>query len=339
MTPRDRVIRTLNHQPVDRAPRDLWLVPGAETRGPDALAELNLRFPSDLAEIELRSAALRRHKASPGRPGPHYTDAWGCTWQVGSHGELGPLYCSPLAEADKIAAYQPPAEALDAAKFAAASRSCAGSTRFTLAHSDVQPLGRLQALRGPDNALADLASGKKESRALLARLHEHFRRELELWAGTEVDAVAIHDPVGTAALRIASRPWRQVLKPLYHDYCQILHDHDKFAFFSSEGKVADFFPDLIEVGFDAIYTPVPTVDLERLAKECRGRVAFWIDLGVQRLSPPATHEDVREEVRRVRRLLDFGSGVLARSPWAPGTPLRNVAAFFEEWMTPLPAGG
>ena len=79
-------------------------------------------------------------------------------------------------------------------------------------------------------------------------------------------------------------------------------------------------------------------DLEWLANECRGRVAFWIDFGVERLASPTTHEDVREEVRRLRKLLDFGSGVIARAPWGPGTPLRNVAAFFEEWMTPLPAG-
>ncbi len=141
----------------------------------------------------------------------------------------------------------------------------------------------MQALRGPDNALADLSGGKKEGRTLLARLDGHFRRELELWAATEVDAVAIRDAVGTAAVRSSSRLWRQVLKPLYRDYCQILHDHDKFAFFSSEGKVAEFFNDLIEAGFDAIYTAVPTVDLEQLAKECRRRVTFWLDPGVERL--------------------------------------------------------
>ena len=135
--------------------RDLWLLPGAETRAPEALAELNLRFPSDLAEVELKSAAGRRPKLSPGRPGQSYTDAWGCTWQVGPHGELGALQHAPLAEAEGIADYQPPAEGLEAGKFAAACRSCAGSTRFTLAHSDVQPLARMQALRGPDNALAD----------------------------------------------------------------------------------------------------------------------------------------------------------------------------------------
>ena len=172
------------------------------------------------------------------------------------------------------------------------------------------------ALRGPDNALADLTSGKKETRQLLAKVHGHFRRELELWAGTEVDGVAIRDELGTTpALRVGSRLWRQVLKPLYRDYCQLLHDKDKFAFFHGEGKVADFFNDLIEVGFDAIYVPVAMVDLEWLAKECRGRVAFWIDFGVERLASPTTHEDVREDVRRLRRLLDFGSGIIARCPW------------------------
>ena len=98
---------------------------------------------------------------------------------------------------------------------------------------------------------------------------------------------------------------------------RFLHDHDKFAFFSSEGKVAEFFNDLIEAGFDAIYTAVPTVDLEQLAKECRRRVTFWLDPGVERLSPPCTHDDVREDVRRVRRLMDFGSGVIARCAVGP----------------------
>ncbi len=339
MTSRDRVIRTLNHQPVDRAPRDLSLMHGAETHCAEALAELRLRFPSDIAWIEAKSAAGKRHKASPGRPGHHHTDAWGCTWQLGPHGEPGPLEQAPLAEADKIAAYMPPAELLEPARFSAASRSCAGATRFTLAQSDVQPLGRMRSLRGPEAAMADLTSGKKETRRLLVRVHEHFQRELELWAGTDVDAVVMRDELGTtAALRPASKLWRQVLKPLWSDYCRILHDQDKFAFFYGEGNVTDFYSDLIEAGFDAIYVPATTVDLGPLAKDCRGRVAFWIDFGLERLSPPWTHEDIREEVRRVRKLLDFGSGIIVRCPWAQGTPLRNVAAYFEEWMIGLPAG-
>ena len=39
-TSRERVIRTLNHEPVDRTPRDLWASPSTETSRGDELDEM-----------------------------------------------------------------------------------------------------------------------------------------------------------------------------------------------------------------------------------------------------------------------------------------------------------
>ncbi len=327
----------MNHQPVDRAPRDLWLAHPIESGSTDALAELNVRFPSDIAQIDLRAPlAGKRHKAG-GRSEPHTLDAWGCVAAVEGRGPAAAA--APLADNARVAAYCPPAELLAPARFAAVNRGCAGTTRFTLAWSDVQPFGRMQALRGGENALADLSSGNKESRQLLAKLHDHFRREMELWGETEIDAVAIHDDFAAVpSLRVSSRLWRQVLKPLYRNYCEILRGKDKFVFFCSDGSVSDFFGELADIGFDAIYVQAATADLSQLAADYRGRAAFWIDLGGPGIAPPRTYDQVRQEVRRVRKLLDFGSGIIARCRWEPGTPMRNVAAFFEEWMLALPAG-
>ena len=197
----------------------------------------------------------------------------------------------------------------------------------------------MHALRGPQAALAELTEGRKDATRLLARLHEHFRREIELWAASDVDGVAISDELGCGASpRHASKLWRHTLKPLYGEYCQILHAADKFAFFHSEGKITDFFGDLVDLGFDAIYAQTSLADVDVLAKAHRGRVAFWLDLGLRQIAAPATQAEIRAEVRRVRNLLDYGSGVIARCPWGPETPLNNVAAFFEEWMVPLAAG-
>ncbi len=85
MTPRDRVIRTLNHQPIDRAPRDLWLLPGVESDQSDDVAEMNVRFPADILHLDLRWPSGKRTKGTAGKSA-HYTDAWGCTWQLGSRG-------------------------------------------------------------------------------------------------------------------------------------------------------------------------------------------------------------------------------------------------------------
>ena len=43
MTSRDLVIKTLNHQPVDRVPRDLWHSPELEISRAEEIAEINVR--------------------------------------------------------------------------------------------------------------------------------------------------------------------------------------------------------------------------------------------------------------------------------------------------------
>ena len=81
MTSRDRVIRTLNHEPVDRAPRDLWTVPGIEMSRGDELADIKLRFPGDVERPDFKYPRGDRSSGRPFRVG-EYTDAWGCTWRV-----------------------------------------------------------------------------------------------------------------------------------------------------------------------------------------------------------------------------------------------------------------
>jgi len=39
MTSRELVIRTLNHEPTGRAPRDLWIADGMETTHADVVTE------------------------------------------------------------------------------------------------------------------------------------------------------------------------------------------------------------------------------------------------------------------------------------------------------------
>ena len=161
------------------------------------MAEIEVRFPSDILQLDTKSLAGKRTKAVP-HPAEQFTDAWGCTWQLGPRGTAGPLVEAPLADAAKIPDYGPPAELLEAARFSRANKSCEGALRFALAWSEVRPLDRLQWLRGPEPALAGLAAGDEASRGLLARLHDLFRREVELWARTGVDGVAFRDDLGSS---------------------------------------------------------------------------------------------------------------------------------------------
>ena len=335
-TSRDRVIQTLNHEPVDRAPRDLWLAPGVEALHADEVAEMLFRYPSDIVKPDFRYPRGERSQGTPHEVG-QYTDAWGCVWQVPHRGTMGQLQHSPLADLGQLAHYRPPLELLDQAAFAQVNRSCTNTSQFVLAWSETRPFERLQFLHGPEATFIDLAHGAGELLDLLRMLHDFSVREMETWAATDVDGVVFMDDWGAqTSLLISPEAWREVFKPLYRDYCDILHRHDKFAFFHSDGHIADIFHDLVEVGIDAINSQLFCMDIESLAEHFRSRVTFWGEIDRQWTLPLGTPNDVRAAVERVRRALDFGrGGLIAQCEWSLGVPFDNVAAVFEHWMQPM----
>jgi uroporphyrinogen decarboxylase len=339
MTSRELVIKTLNHEPVPRVPRDLWVLTGEDSSRADELAEMNVRYPSDILTLESASLHGKRAQGKPAKAG-ECTDAWGCVWQLGER-EAPELKFSPLADAGKIASYRPPADLLDHSRFAKVNKICPTTNRFVLAWSEVRPFDRLRFLCGREAPLVELARGTSETRNLLTMLHEAACQELELWAATEVDGVAFRDDWGTPeGLLISPEMWRSLFRPMYRDYCKILHAKDKFVFFYSEGDVSDIFGDLVKLDIDAIHSQLRLMNVERLAKRYRGRVTFWGEIDHQQLQNPGTAEEFRETVLAVRRALDFGrGGVIAQCLWNHGIRLQTVAAFFEQWLVPLPMHG
>jgi len=331
------VIAALNHEPGDRVPRDLWIMPGVATSRADEVAELRLRYPGDIAEPDFAYPPGKRAKGKPYKVG-HHTDAWGCTWHVKQPGTRGEVPMPPLSDPGKIDNFTPPMEILSPSRLAQVSRSCASTNRFVLAWTDVRPLERLQALRGREAALADLAHGAKHSGKLLTMLHDFYCREMEMWAETDVDGVAFQDDWGSPeGLLLDRKTWRDLFRPLYRDYCEILHANDKFAFFHSSGNIETIFGDLIKAGVDAINCQLAVVNLERLANRYRGKVTFWGEIDRQRIMQQGTREEVRKAVLAMRKVLDFGSGgVIAQCRLGPGVPMRNVVAVFEQWLMPLP---
>jgi uroporphyrinogen decarboxylase len=335
MTSRELVIKTLNHEPVPRVARDLWLPAGEEAVGSDFVAELSVRYPSDIVQAEV--AAAGKKSAGKASKSGDFTDPWGCVWHSGEPGKPPELKVSPLAETEKIAGYQPPGELLEKARFAKVNKGCAATSRFVLGWSEARPFDRLRFLRG-EAALVDLARGTKDIRGLLAMLHDFACKELEVWADTDVDGVALRDDLGTAeGLLVGAEMWRELFRPLYREYCKILHAKDKFVFFHGDGNLFDILGDLIKTGIDAVHVQLGLTDVERLAKRFRGRVTFWGGMDCRRLQEPGSTEQLREAALAIRKALDFGSGgVIAQCQWEPGASLTTVATFFEQWLVPLP---
>ena len=101
------------------------------------------------------------------------------------------------------------------------------------------------------------------------------------------------------ALLVSPDMWREIFKPMYKDYCDILRKKKKYAFFHSDGHIRAIYPDLIEIGVDAVNSQLFCMDIEELDREFGGRITFWGEIDRQHVLPFGSEEEVRAAVRRV----------------------------------------
>ena len=299
----------------------------------DELDALLQRFPSDLVGPEFKYGPGERQQGIPYVVGS-YADEWGCVWHVGEPGVVGEVKEPPLADWSALAHFKPPYEILEEADFGQVNRSCAETDRFVLAWTTVRPFERMQFLRGSEALYMDLGYETAEMLQLRDMVHEFFLRELDMWVKTDVDGIEFMDDWGAQrTLLISPKQWRALFKPLYKDYCDLIHSAGKFAFFHSDGHITDIYPDLIEIGVDAVNSQLFCMDIEELGRRFRGQITFWGEICRQDILPFGTPDDVRAAVRRVRVALDDGrGGVFAQCEWGIGVSAENVATVFETWL-------
>ena len=333
MNSRERVIRALEFDSPDRAPRELWSLPGVSMLRKADLDAVCERFPSDFAGADGGYGASPRRRGTEAEVGT-YVDDWGCEWTVAEIGVVGEVKNPPLADWSRLDGWSPPWELLDNADMSRVNASCAQTDRFVKAGTNVRPFERLQFLRGTENLFMDLMTQPDALKHVLKLIHQFNMRDIEMWAKTDVDAVSFMDDWGAQnSLLISPELWRAIFKPMYKDYCDILAEHGKYVFFHSDGHIMDIYPDLIEIGVDAVNSQLFCMDIEEIGRRFKGQITFWGEISRQDILPFGSVEDVRAAVRRVRRALDDGSGgVIAQCEWGVRDPRENIEAVFETWL-------
>lgn len=332
MDSRERVTRALRFQNPDRVPRNLWTLPGVAMFRQTELAAFQERFPDDFAGAPIRYGASARAEGIPNVVGT-YTDEWGCIWQVGEPGVIGEVKTPPLEDWSALAAFDAPWELLDNADLSAVNPFCAETDKFVstmIGH----PFERMQYLRGSQALYMDLAYGVDEVLKLRDLVHSFNMRRLELICATDVDAVSVNDDWGAQfRLLIAPDLWRELFKPLYADYARAAHEAGKFFFMHSDGHISAIYPDLIEIGVDALNSQLFCMDIEELGRLYKGQITFWGEIDRQNILPFGTPADARAAVHRVRTALDDrAGGVIAQCEWGNDVSAESITAVFEAWL-------
>ncbi len=339
ITGRERVMTALDFRSPDRAPRDLWTLPYVDLFCREGLESLVREFPMDIGTAHLNPGWLQDVSRMSGSVG-RYTDDWGSVWTVGEPGVIGEVKKPALCEWSLLEHFQPPWALLHTRDFGYVNRCCEQSAQFMLSEVTVRPFERLQFLRGTQNLYYDIGEGRAELRRLLEIVHEYYLEDLRSWCSSNVDGIFFMDDWGSnQRLLINPRLWRELFKPLYKDYCDMIHAAHKRAFFHSDGNIEAIYGDLIEVGMDAINSQLFIMDIEKLAQLYKGKVTFWGEMDRQHILPFEDPGQVKDAVARVRRALDDGAGgVIAQCEWGKDDPQENIRAVYEGWLESTRSG-
>lgn len=332
MTGRERVKAALTFQNPDRVPRDVWALPYVTLFCKDEFDELVREFPMDIGASQLSPGWSDEVVKSSAKAG-HYMDDWGSVWYVGEPGVIGEVKEPALADWSALEKFQPPWHLVRERDLSHVNKSCEESNQFMLSDVTARPFERLQFLRGTQNLYYDIGYGTAEFRKLLDMIHEFYIEDIRNWCTSNVDGIFFMDDWGTnRGLLINPKIWREIFKPLYKEYCDIIHAAGKYAFFHTDGHTQAIFGDLIEVGIDAINSQLFIMDIEEIARLYKGKVTFWGEMDRQHVLPFGSLEQVKEAVRRVRRAFDDGSGgVIAQCEWGKNNPKENIRTVYETW--------
>ncbi len=333
-TSRELVIQTLEFDHPARIPRQLWTLPWAHTHHPDTIQAIQRDFPSDFAgapgfhtqPITMKSGYMYAAGVS--------VDEWGCE-RINIHpGIIGevkhPQVKNWKTDLEKVRLPQEyftiqPDKVND---------YCASTDLFVTGGCCANPFERIQYIRGSENVYIDLVEQPDEFFVLLNRIHEFFCKEIELWCQTDVDAINLMDDWGAQnRLLISPRMWRKIFKPLYREYCEIAHSYGKYVFMHSDGHITAIYPDLIEIGVNALNSQLFIMDIEELGKSFGGKITFWGEIDRQHLLVEGSVQDIHNAVQRVYQSCYHNGGVIAQCEFSPGSKPENVVAVFEAWNT------
>jgi uroporphyrinogen decarboxylase len=343
MTPRERILAAIRHQPTDRCPTDIWAVE-------EVWARLYQHFGiTDTLAVYERLGIDGIFHIRPPYIGPelrrtdeYWFNEWGMGYrrQAVQGGGYDEQVIFPLAQAETIADLDafpwPSPDWYDyaqlpalAAQYPGRAIEC-GYTACFFYHN---------LLRGLETSLMDPLLQPDFTRALVQRLSDFFteyhRRCFEAAPGL-IDLTQVTDDFGSqAGLLISPRIFDQFYRWTMERAIELAHRHHILVFHHDDGDIRPLLPRLVALGIEVL-NPLQwrcgDWDLAALKAHYGHTLCFHGGVDNQATLPFGTPAEVRAEVRRLKATLGGdGTGyILAPCHNLQGlTPLENILALYE----------
>lgn len=345
ITPRERVLATINRQPVDRTPVDLWCTPevldtlreytGLEDEmavynklGLDKIVWIfpgyNGRYfdPNDSGEITMWGVPTRMIKAGL------------ATYQEYINPPIRDF--EEPSDLDRHPQWPDP-DLFDYEGSKALARK-ARSWNFATIGPWISHFEIYCQMRGLENALMDTIAYPEFLDATIERIDaiqtvmlERFLTELN----NDLDIIFISDDMGMQNnMLISLESWETFFKHRLKNWCNLIHSYGKKVLYHTDGAVLPLIPQLIECGID-ILNPIqhvcPGMDTAGLKERFGKDLIFHGGIENQRILPNGSVSEVIEETRLCLDTLGKDGGYICCSCHnaQAGTPVENILAMID----------
>jgi uroporphyrinogen decarboxylase len=331
LSAKERVLRALRREPVDRLPTQTNYTPAMGR----ILAE-HFAIPIEALPERLGNHLVRvdiAHRRSRNAEGSIEFDWWGAGWNTRTEGYWHSY--APLAESLDLEGYAWP-DPKESALLAAAAETVArqSSGCFVAPNLGMCLFERAWSLRGFDALLMDLVERPEWVEELLDRITAIQVTLSQRFVAAGIDGGYFGDDYGAQrAMLFSPRLWRRLMKPRLARMFAVFLDAGLPVILHSDGDIRAILPDLVEIGLTAL-NPVQPEVLEHgwLEREYGGKLSFYGGISTQAVMPQPDRELVRQATLACARTLAPGGTGLILGPshrMQSDIPPQSVEAMLE----------
>ena len=347
MNSKERVLAAVEHRRPDRLPVDFWGTPETWER-----LQAHLNLPNGEALLQALGVDLR--VAGPKYIGPELEpnergelkDVWGVVrkkveYEGGYYLEVCHSPLAQVTEPSELDHYPWPDPdwydydevARQAEKYAEYAIINGGGrlNRASLLHAAMY-------LRGMDLFMMDLALRPQLAKAILKHIAQcylaHNERVFRASRGL-VDIFMLGDDFGgQEGLLMSLAMWREFFAPGLREFMAQAKSFGLKVMFHSCGSIKALIPDFIGLGVD-ILNPIQVrakdMEPEVLKAEFGEKIAFHGAIDIQETLPRGSVDEVRAEVRKMKRTLGPTGYILAPTHNIQvDTPVQNILVMYDE---------
>jgi len=338
LKPCERVVAAITLNNPDRAPIMHSPLPGALIKYGERLNTIFVKYLQDFG-------SSRFNIPKPGDLTPDYRrgvhkDEWGTVWTSYVDGIHGQVYDYPIKTWDDLDEYKfPPLQESSSSYYIQNMANLKTRVSNLKREGYFVMLGfnpgnfyeRMQWLRGFRNLLIDFVTKPKRLHELADRLLDYCLKSIGFVLEAKPDAVSFADDWGTQD-RLMVKPvfWREFFKPRYRELFNLVHDHEAYLYFHSDGYIMDIIPDLAEIGVDVLNPQFSCFKLEELAEAVHDKMCVSSDIDRQYILPKGSPQEVEAYVKNVVKLFSHNGrgGLICRGEINIDVPLTNVEVMY-----------